>query len=417
MSIEESSNYDVWNDYYLVIQGFFYLAQGIAMGAILFLPSFTRDLGLNDFESIVIQAVIWIPWFLKLIFGILSDNVPVKSYGRRKPYIFIAGIFGIIGWITLPLHTVFSVLFIISGILASFGTAMSDATIDALAVDVTPPRKRGIMQGVSWGSRGLGLGVSAIAVGILAQQGLWLQIYMIPGIIISVACFSVLLFKENPLPPDFTRVSLRTYGGVFKQKNVIICMLFQLISGAAISIVALAQTLFEEGLGFSPTLVGTIIAVFSVGMFIGAAMFGILGDKISVRITLPVTTLLYAIAVFLILILDVYATTIAMVYFFSVGFVNGGYEATQMRIGMDNSPSVVGGSIYNLYNSLSNLGQLAIGAIIIAAVGEYLSNWQLGWQLAILFLLTAMIPGLILARTLHDEAFMEEPEAMITPDM
>ena len=100
MSIEESSNYDVWNDYYLVIQGFFYLAQGIAMGAILFLPSFARDLGLSDFESIVIQAVIWIPWFLKLIFGVLSDNVPVKSYGRRKPYIFLAGILGIIGWIT-----------------------------------------------------------------------------------------------------------------------------------------------------------------------------------------------------------------------------------------------------------------------------------------------------------------------------
>jgi hypothetical protein len=60
MFIEEASNYDVWNDYYLAIQGFFYLAQRIAMGALLFLPAFLRDLGLNAFESIVIQSIIWI---------------------------------------------------------------------------------------------------------------------------------------------------------------------------------------------------------------------------------------------------------------------------------------------------------------------------------------------------------------------
>jgi MFS family permease len=75
----------------------------------------------------------------------------VKEYGRRKPYIFLAGVFSLIGWLTLPFHTVFSALLVISGISAALGTAMSDATIDALAVDVTPPQKRGIMQGISWG--------------------------------------------------------------------------------------------------------------------------------------------------------------------------------------------------------------------------------------------------------------------------
>jgi hypothetical protein len=68
----------------------------------------------------------------------------------------------------------------------------------------------------------------------------------------------------------------------------------------------------------------------------------------------------------------------AMVFFFLVGFVNGEYEATQMRIGMDNSPSIVGGSVYNLYNSLSNVGQIAIGSIAIAAFVTIVGDYRFG---------------------------------------
>ena len=109
-SLTTDPYYDVWRDYYLAIQGFFYLAQGIAMGAILFFPNFLRSLGATDSQSIIFQAIVWIPWYLKIFFGILSDNYPVKSFGRRKPYIFLAGILGVIGWATIPLFKTFSPL-------------------------------------------------------------------------------------------------------------------------------------------------------------------------------------------------------------------------------------------------------------------------------------------------------------------
>jgi hypothetical protein len=84
---------------------------------------------------------------------------------------------------------------------------------------------------------------------------------------------------------------------------------------------------------------------------------------------------------------------------------------------IQNSPSVVGESIYNLYNSLSNIGQIALGSILIAAFVEIVGDYRFGWQLDILFLFIALIPGLYLARILRDEAFTEEPDTMITPDM
>ncbi len=124
------------------------------MGALLFLTAFLGYLNVDDFGRIVFQAVIWLPWYLKVFFGVLSDNLPIGGYGRRKPYMLFAGVVGIIGWVTIPLYTEFSLLLVVSGILASFGTGMSDAVVDALAVEITPQRRRGALQGLSWGFRG-----------------------------------------------------------------------------------------------------------------------------------------------------------------------------------------------------------------------------------------------------------------------
>lgn len=395
---EVESKYLVWRDYYFGIQGVFYFAQGVAMGALFFLTAFLDFLSLSPFERIAVQAIIWLPWYLKIIFGILSDNVPIRTFGRRKPYIFTAGIVGVIGWLTLPLHAVFGPLLLVSGILASLGTSMSDATIDALAVDITPPQKRGMMQGVSWGSRGIGIGISGLIVGVLADANQWFIIYAVPGIIVSLACFLVLLFKENPLPPDFKRVPAAVYKGVFKTKEVLVCMLFQILSGAGIAILAIMQTYLDESVGFDNTTIGVIFVIFSLGMFCGAVVFGLLGDKVSVRLTLPITTAFYALLVMTVLLLNLGDFAIASAFFLLVGIANGGYEATQMRISMDNSPSIVAGSMYNLYNSLSNLGQTAIGAILIAALVDALGDFRLGWQLAVVFLVLAIFPGFFLAK-------------------
>ncbi|TFG34607.1 MFS transporter [Candidatus Thorarchaeota archaeon] len=396
MKEEDTDPYNVWRDYYLGIQGLFYFAQGVAMGALFFLTAFLDYLSLDVFGRIVIQAVIWAPWYLKVIFGLLSDNVPIRKYGRRKPYIFAAGILGAIGWITLGTHTVFGVLLIASGILASLGTSMSDAVIDALAVDITPPKRRGAMQGVSWGSRGLGVGISAIAVGLMADQNIWFIIYAIPGIIVSFSTFLVLLFKEKPLPETFKGVSIPEFTYQFKQRNTQLCLVFQIFAGAGLAILPIMQVFLDEGVGFDNTTIGIIFMVFSVGMFTGALVFGLLGDRISVRTTLPLTTVIYVAIIFTVLFMNLSIMQTAMIFFFFVGFSNGGYEATQMRISMDYSPRIVSGTMYNLYNSLSNLGQIAIGAIAIAALVEVLQSYQIGWQVASVFLLVGLYIGHVL---------------------
>jgi MFS family permease len=274
---------------------------------------------------------------------------------------------------------------------------MSDAVIDAMAVDVTPPRRRGSMQGVSWGFRGLGLGLAAVGMGLLSFVDLWTFIFIIPGVLLAGFTFLTLVVKENPLPEDFSAVPFSTYKEVFSARNVQICLLFQILAGIAIAIVPILQTLLEEGLGFDLLTVGIIFMVFAIGWFLGAIIIGVLGDKVSLRTMLPIATVLYIIAVISALILAPYlfVWTITAGFFFLVGMANGGYEATYMRIGMDNAPSILGGTMMNLYNSLSNIGQLGIGAIIIAFMAIYVfgGNYIAGLQITIVFFILALIVG------------------------
>jgi len=398
MSLKEPDYEAIWRNSNLGWVGLFYLAQGIAFGALVFLPAYLRFLGLSDFDSILWQSIILLPWYLKIIFGILSDNLPLRNLGRRKPYIFIAAAFGLIGWLSIPFVGAafgFGILLVIVGLLASTGAAMSDAVIDAMAVDITPPRKRGSIQGVSWGFRGLGLGLAAVGMGLLSFADLWTLVFLIPGVLLALFTFMTLIIKENPLPPDFSAVPFSTYKEVFSTRNVQLCLLFQVLAGIAIAIVPILQTLLEQGLGFDLITVGIIFMIFAIGWFLGAIIIGVLGDTVSLRTMLPFATVLYIIAVISALILAPYliTMTIAAGFFFLIGLANGGYEATYMRIGMDNSPSILGGTMMNLYNSLSNIGQLGIGAIIIAFMAIYVfgGNYILGLQITIVFFILALI--------------------------
>jgi len=404
MAVEESEQESTWRDYYLGVQSLFYFAQGVAMGALLFLTAFLGYLNVDSFGRILFQSVIWLPWYLKVFFGVLSDNVPVGKYGRRKPYLLFAGVIGIIGWITIPLYTEFSMLLVVSGIMASFGTSMSDATIDALAVEITPRKRRGALQGLSWGFRGLGLGLTTLLAGVLANADAWFMVFSIPGVLVSLSCFLVLLFKENPLPKDFKRISVKVYKSAFSNRNVQLCFLFNLFAAAAISILPLVQTLLEVGLGFDLTTVGLVFSIFSVGMFLGSLIFGLLGDRISVRTTLPVNSALYAVVVISALFFNLQDLTLAIMFFFVVGFTSGGYQTTQLRINMDNTPVIASGTIFNLYNSIANVGLIAIGALSIAAFEGFVGSYQVGWQLAWVFLLIALIPGYYLTRRVHETA-------------
>ncbi|MEL0164732.1 MAG: hypothetical protein VW886_07160, partial [Candidatus Heimdallarchaeota archaeon] len=155
-------NKDKFKIPYFYLIGIFYSGQGYSLGSLVLLfPIYM----LNELdassrsEAVTIAAIMVIPWYIKFLFGLITDNFPILGL-RRKPYLFIATISSLIGWSTVYLHGEISIMFVLSGFMISLGSALGDTVMDGQTIEITPDRFAGRLQGINWGSRGLGLGAA-----------------------------------------------------------------------------------------------------------------------------------------------------------------------------------------------------------------------------------------------------------------
>jgi len=298
----------------------------------------------------------------------------------------------------LPLFGSFNWLFIIVGILVSLCVAISDAILDSLAVDITPQKRRGTMQGVGWGGRGLGMAIAGYFLGIvIANDKLgWRVGIYIPGALIIIACFVLLFFPEPKQDTGEKAVSFKKegYAQALKNKYTWIVTTFMLLSGTGITVVSVLSSFLKGATNLEIEGIGLGVTIFALGMFVGTSIIGVLEDHLPLFPILVASTVVYGGLIglmFLIPSLGIY-TVYAIVV--AIGAINGGYEATQMRIGMEHSVGPVAGSLYNWYMSTSNLGQLTLGTMVIANLSNpEILGFPLAMQLATVFLILALIPG------------------------
>jgi hypothetical protein len=75
---------------FFIIQNF---NHGLWIAAILAVKDYYKEyLGLDPGEMAVYISIIHIPWSLKILYGLISDNVPIFGT-KRKSYLVIMGIF------------------------------------------------------------------------------------------------------------------------------------------------------------------------------------------------------------------------------------------------------------------------------------------------------------------------------------
>jgi MFS family permease len=75
----------------------------------------------------------------------------------------------------------FGLLWIATVMVGMLAWVVADGCLDGLIVDVTPPEKAGLMQGVAWGGRGLGSAFGAIIIGLMSISTDWSVIVLIIG--------------------------------------------------------------------------------------------------------------------------------------------------------------------------------------------------------------------------------------------
>ncbi|CAB4265890.1 unnamed protein product [Prunus armeniaca] len=82
-------------------------------------------------EAQFYQGIIYIPWIVKPIWGLLTDVVPIFGY-RRRPYFIYADSMGVISMLLLLFHEKLHLAFAVLSLTGrSAGVAAADVTIDA----------------------------------------------------------------------------------------------------------------------------------------------------------------------------------------------------------------------------------------------------------------------------------------------
>lgn len=401
-----------WKEWYLAIQGFFYFSQGVAMVAIIVLPLFMQNiLGQSPEDSLKYYGIIMIPWGVKIIYGLLTDNVSLGKFGRRKPYIIIGGLIGLVGWIILPFtHSMGS--FLVLAILISVCIALIDATLDSLAVDITPQKRRGAMQAVGWGMRGAGMALAGFIFGIIMKAGYWKIIYVLPGVMLLISCAVILFFPEKKVSVEdkIVQTDWKMYRKAFSKSTTWWVTLFMILSGTGITVISVLTVFLKDQTELDLGSVGTGISLFALGMFVGAGIIGFLGDYLPLIPVLIGTSVVYGGMIATMFVISS-TTSNAIIYtiVIFIGAINGGYEATQMRIGMEHSVGPVGGTLYNWFMSISNLGQMTLGVWFISDLADSGAfTFPQAMQFATLFLILAIIPGIIAIRQIKKKQNKEE---------
>ena len=179
-----------------------YFAQGFPWGFMLTaLLSFLASKGLTMVESGQLTAMATLPWTFKLFWGPVIDSFIYEKMGKRRPWILFAQIgmalslvamifmgdisenISLLGWMFF-LHNCFA--------------SLQDVSCDALAVDVLLPEEQGKVNGAMWGSKIIGTGTGAAAMGtLLVSNGLVFTI-LVQTLLMLVIMIFPLFILERP---------------------------------------------------------------------------------------------------------------------------------------------------------------------------------------------------------------------------
>ena len=178
-----------------------YFAQGFPWGFMLTaLLSFLASKGLSIAESGQLTAMATLPWTFKLFWGPVIDSFVYEKMGKRRPWILFAQIgmalslvamifmgeisenISLLGWMFF-LHNCFA--------------SLQDVSCDALAVDVLLPEEQGKVNGAMWGSKIIGTGTGAAAMGtLLISKGLVYTILVQTLLMLLIMIFPLFILER-----------------------------------------------------------------------------------------------------------------------------------------------------------------------------------------------------------------------------
>ncbi|GAA6618107.1 MFS transporter [Scytonema sp. NUACC26] len=271
----------------------FYLIQSYGAYPGLFglpLTIYLKDnLGLSPAQLATFSSLIFTPWLIRPLYGIIEDTIPIFGY-QFKSYFLICYTLAttvLLGLSGLQFNTVSP---LIGGlILVNIAIAFSDVLTDKImVVQGKVFNNTALLQAIQWTALSLGQALLYYIGGWLAQNSSLSIAFLLTAIVPFLGLIATIVLladeKKQPKTGSFQRGLKSLWLGVKSRQfltalGFIACLEFTLIP----SLVNYIVYYQKESLNFDPQFIGILGTVEAVANALGAIAFGIFASRISRR--------------------------------------------------------------------------------------------------------------------------------------
>jgi len=344
------------------------------------LRSMLRNWGRDSAEIATFMFLLGFPWYIKPVFGLLTDFLPIRGF-RRKSYLILSSSLMIGGFLAatlLPLTPAASTVILLVLLLPSFGIAFKDVVTDATMVETGQPLGiTGRLQSAQWGSIYAAGLLCGVAGGWISQYGFQRLGFLVCALLGAVALYIAIFQIQEQPHPELQRGQLKRaikiLGEAARTRIVILIAIFYfLVNFNPFSADVLYVHMSRE-LGFSEQFIGYTYTLSSFTAILACILYGLFAKHV------PLRFLLHGSVIFMVLSKLVYiglgTKTSAVIISLAYGFIFMVTSLTQLELAGRYCPPAAAGTVFALLMSLSNFS-VSLSSIV---GGRFYETWKLSF--------------------------------------
>ena len=357
-----------------------YFVQGTGDSSYGFLTQPIRSMLRSwDYDAQSIAAYLFwlgLPWYIKPVFGLLTDFLPIKGL-RRKYYFICSNLIVFIGLVAasmLNLRPEISYVLLVFLIFGNAGTAFADVVTDGHMIDKGQPLGiTGKLQAVQHIGIYTSYMVAGVFGGYICRNKLQNTGFLICALMALLPmAIAIFLVKDDPVKMPENRFSgawSEVKSALTTRVVILVAVFFAFLKFSPFSADVYYVHVTKE-LGFDEQFIGYTYSLEKAASLLACVLYAKFAERVSFKM------LLHGSIVFAILSNLVYiglqGETSAMVISFTFGFVYMVANLTLLELAARYCPPAVAGTLFAFIMSLSNLSWSSS-----AVLGGY---WYESWK-------------------------------------
>ena len=414
-----------------------YFAQGVPEGMLFYgIPAWMAMNGKSAGEIASFAIACGLPWSFKFIVAPMMDRYTILSMGRKRPWVIFGQLglmssFLFMAFIPDPLNNLNQLM--IGGFVVSFFGSFQDVATDSMAVDIIPVEEQARANGFMWGSKIIGIsGSLSLGSWLLNQYNFTVSIVMLSvaiGIIMLVPIFlrerpgeKTMPWTEGKASPETKKMQLSNWKTIFKslfsvfslRNSLLFAAMAFLTQGSYNYMDVLLPIFTVKELGWTDLVYSQLFATATlIGGISGLLIGGILIDKFGKKRMMNIYFFCMIASTSALVFLKPYWSNTSFIYGFMVVYniMNVFASIGVFSIAMQCCWKKVSASQFTLYMTISNLGRIALAALI----GPIRDNFS--WGITLLGFAGFILVAWILLQFLNIESHVKSIEHLENQDL